>query len=71
MTRSNTAKKSETVPGSGAVVEFAIKLPGKGEDTHPVWLPVDAKFPKEQYERLMEASECADADGVAVAGKRA
>ena len=69
MTPEQYAKNVETVPGSGAVVEFAIKLPGKGEDTHPVWLPVDAKFPKEQYERLMEASECADADGVAVAGK--
>ena len=69
MTPEQYAKNVETVPGSGAIVEFAIKLPGKGDDLHPVWLPVDAKFPKEQYERLMEASECADADGVAVAGK--
>lgn len=69
MTPEQYAKNVETVPGSGAVVEFAIKLPGKGDDMLPVWLPVDAKFPKEQYERLMEASECADAEGIAVAGK--
>ena len=69
MTPEQYAKNVETVPGSGAIVEFAIRLPGKGDDMHPVWLPVDSKFPKEQYERLMEASECADADGVAVAGK--
>ncbi len=69
MTPEQYAKNVETVPGSGAIVEFAIRLPGSGDDLHPVWLPVDAKFPKEQYERLMEASECADAEGVAVAGK--
>jgi DNA recombination protein RmuC len=43
-------------------VEFAIKLPGRGgEDTEsPVWLPIDSKFPQEDYQRLMEASEAAD-----------
>lgn len=69
MTPEQYSKNVETIPGSGAFVEFAIRLPGKGDDTHPVWLPVDAKFPKEQYERLMEASECADAEGVTTAGK--
>lgn len=69
MTPGQYAKNVETVPGSGAFVEFAIKLPGKQDESSPVWLPVDAKFPKEQYERLVEASEHADADGVAQAGR--
>jgi len=62
-------KNVETIPGSGARVEFAIKLPGQVDNGAPVWLPVDAKFPKEQYERLLEAADRADADGVALAGR--
>jgi DNA recombination protein RmuC len=49
-------------------VEFAIKLPGAVDDGPPVWMPIDAKFPKEQYERLVEAAEHADVEGVARAG---
>lgn len=63
------AKNVETVAGSGARVEFALKLPGLTEGGAPVWMPIDAKFPKEQYERLSEAAERADADGVAQAGR--
>ena len=63
------AKNVETVAGSGARVEFAIKLPGQTDGGSPVWLPIDAKFPKEQYERLVEAAERADADGVALGGR--
>jgi DNA recombination protein RmuC len=63
------AKNVETIPGSGARVEFAIKLPGSAESGAPVWLPIDAKFPKEQYERLVDAAERADADGVLAAGR--
>ena len=63
------AKNVETVAGSGARVEFAIKLPGQREGGAPLWLPIDAKFPKEQYERLIEAAERADADGVAHSGR--
>ncbi len=59
------AKNVETVAGTGARVEFAIKLPGVAEGGAPLWLPIDAKFPKEQYERLLEAADRADADGVA------
>ncbi len=62
-------KNVETVPASGERVEFAIKLPGQEDGGKPVWLPIDAKFPKEQYERLVDAAEHADADGVATAGK--
>ncbi|WP_298291923.1 DNA recombination protein RmuC [Thiomonas sp.] len=52
------ATNIETVPGSGARVEYAIRLPGKGDG--PVWLPIDAKFPREDYERLLDAQERAD-----------
>jgi DNA recombination protein RmuC len=58
------AKNVETVAGTNARVEFAIKLPGVVDGGAPLWLPIDAKFPKEQYERLVEAADSADADGV-------
>ena len=48
--------------GTSERVEFAIKLPGK--DADPVWLPVDAKFPMETYQRLAAAAECGNAEGV-------
>jgi DNA recombination protein RmuC len=51
-------------PGSSATVEFAIKLPGKGENEGPVWIPIDAKFPREDYERLQDATEKADKNAV-------
>ena len=54
------ASNVETVPGSGARVEFAIRLPGRGDDGAPLWLPIDAKFPREDYERLLEAQDRAD-----------
>ena len=63
------AKNVETIAGSGARVEFAIKLPGSVEGGAPVWLPVDAKFPKEQYERLLDAADHADAEGVLQASR--
>lgn len=50
----------ETVPGSGERVDFAIRLPGRREDGAPLWLPVDAKFPREDYERLLDAQERGD-----------
>ena len=68
LTPDQYGKNVETVPATGERVEFAIKLPGQ-DDGRPVWLPIDAKFPKEQYERLCEAAEIADGDGVALAGR--
>jgi DNA recombination protein RmuC len=50
----------ETVPGTDARVEFAIKLPGQRADGAPLWLPIDAKFPREDYERLLDAQERGD-----------
>jgi DNA recombination protein RmuC len=52
------------VPGSDAVVEFAIRLPGQKNNEEPVWLPIDAKFPKEEYERLHDAQDIADVEAV-------
>lgn len=60
----------ETRPGSGQRVEFALRLPGRsaGGEGSPVWLPLDAKFPQEDYLRLVEAQELGDA---AAAGEAA
>jgi len=49
-----------TLPGSSERVEFAIKLPGQRDDGQPLWLPIDAKFPREDYERLLDAQERGD-----------
>ncbi len=51
--------------GSSQYVEFAVKMPGAGST--PVYLPIDCKFPKEDYERLMDAQDKADKEGVRVA----
>ena len=58
----------EVRPGSGLRVEFAIRLPG-ADGEGPVWLPIDAKFPTEDYERLVDAAERADAVAIEAAGK--
>ena len=52
-------------PNSGERVEFAISLPGAGDDNRPVWLPIDSKFPLEDYQRLMSASEEGDLSVIA------
>jgi DNA recombination protein RmuC len=55
----------------GERVEFAIKLPGQGTDKdETIWLPIDAKFPIEDYQRLIEAQEKADIEGIEAAGKQ-
>jgi len=58
-----------TRPGSKNVVDFAIKLPGKSDNGEPLWLPIDAKFPNEDYERLLDAQSRADVVGAETAGK--
>jgi DNA recombination protein RmuC len=57
-----------TRPGSKERVEFAIRLPGR-DDGSPVWLPIDAKFPSEDYERLLAAHDAADAAAIEAAGR--
>ena len=61
LTAEQYAKNVATIPGSEDRVEFAIRLPGHSADAQQVvWLPVDAKFPKEDYERLNSALEDGD-----------
>jgi DNA recombination protein RmuC len=70
LTAEQYAANVETVPGSRERVEFAIRLPGGRDDSAaPVWLPIDAKFPREDYERLLDAQERADKDGAEGAAK--
>ena len=62
------------IAGAAEMVEFAIKLPGKDESGEPVWLPIDSKFPQEDYERLLNAQAAGDSNDVerwAVALERA
>jgi DNA recombination protein RmuC len=64
------AKQVETKPRSNQRVDFAIRFPGRGgADGEPVWLPIDAKFPREDYERLLDAQDRADAIAAEVAAK--
>lgn len=63
------AAQVATRPGSKNVVDFAIKLPGKSDHGEPLWLPIDAKFPNEDYERLLDAQGRADVPGAEAAGK--
>ncbi len=63
--------RNVAVKGGAERVEFAVKLPGRmdgGDDL--VWLPIDAKFPQEDYQRLLEAQEKADADLAEAAGRQ-
>lgn len=69
LTPGQFATNVETVPGSGRRVEFAIRMPGKPEE-QAVWIPVDAKFPVEEWERLQDALERNDA-GAAESARRA
>lgn len=55
-----------TVPGSNDRVEYAIRLPGQ-DGQSPVWLPIDAKFPIEDHQRLLDAQERADTEAAAIA----
>lgn len=69
LTTEQYAKQVETKPRSGQRVDFAVRFPGRSADGAPVWLPIDAKFPRDDYERLIDAHERADVLAVEVAGK--
>ena len=56
-----------TVPGSSERVEFAVRFPGSTGEA-PVWLPIDAKFPREDYERLLDAQERGEPELARAAG---
>jgi DNA recombination protein RmuC len=59
----------EVKPGSNQRVEYAIKLPGGEDGDAPLWLPIDAKFPNEDYERLVDASDRGDVEAVEASSK--
>lgn len=69
LTNEQYAKQVETKPRSNQRVDFAVRFPGRSADGAPVWLPIDAKFPREDYERLLEAQDRADPAGVESAGR--
>jgi len=63
------AQNVATRPDSKERVEFAIRLPGRSDDGTPCWLPIDAKFPLDDYQRLQEAIERADIAAVEASRK--
>ncbi len=69
LTQEQYAANVSVRPGAVERVDFAVRLPGKGGADEPVWLPIDAKFPLEDYQRLVDAEERANATAVAEASK--
>jgi DNA recombination protein RmuC len=69
LTAEQFSRQVETKPRSGQRVDFAVRFPGRGDDGAPVWLPIDAKFPRDDYERLLDAHERADAVAAESAAK--
>ena len=67
LTREQYDENVAVRPRTGERVEFAVRLPGREDDT-PVWLPIDSKFPQEDYERILAAQEAGDAEALAAAG---
>jgi DNA recombination protein RmuC len=70
LTPEQYATNVATRPGSSERVEFAVRLPGQDDGGGEVMLPIDAKFPLEDWQRLVEASERGDAAGVEESGKQ-
>lgn len=68
LTQEQYARGVKVRPDSGEMVDIAVRLPGRGHEDTPVWLPIDSKFPREDYERLLDAQENGDVDGVRVQG---
>jgi DNA recombination protein RmuC len=64
LTNEQYEKNVKTKMGSGAVVEFAIKMPHGNNLEKTLWLPIDSKFPKEDYESLVDAYEKGDTDKI-------
>jgi len=64
LTPEQYAKNVKTKQGSNAMVEFAVKLPGRKETGQIVWLPLDAKFPTEDYQVLLSAYDTADTEQI-------
>ncbi|HVZ44430.1 MAG TPA: DNA recombination protein RmuC [Ramlibacter sp.] len=69
LTGDQYARQVETKPGSNQRVDFAVRFPGRSDGGAPVWLPIDAKFPREDYERLVDAHERVDAAAAEAAAR--
>lgn len=69
LTPDQYAENVATLPDSSERVEFAVKLPGAADGEVPVWLPIDSKFPQEDYERLLAAQEAGDVSAIDAAGR--
>jgi len=69
LTPEQYGKQVETKPRSNQRVDFAIRFPGRSADGEPVWLPIDAKFPRDDYERLLQAHDDNDPAGIDSAGR--
>ncbi|WP_447938124.1 DNA recombination protein RmuC [Pseudoxanthomonas mexicana] len=67
LTAEQFARSVRVRPDSNEAVDFAIRLPGRQDGDVPVWLPIDAKFPREDYEKLIEAQERGDTDAMRTA----
>ena len=64
LTAEQFARSVKVRPDSNEAVDFAIRLPGQQDGGVPVWLPIDAKFPREDYERLLDAQERGDTEAM-------
>jgi DNA recombination protein RmuC len=62
LAREQYATNVRVRPDSGEIVEFAVRLPGRSSDDTPLWLPIDAKFPQEDYDRLLVAQDAGNAE---------
>lgn len=69
LTPEQYAANVATKAGSADRVEYAVRLPGRDSGDQPVWLPLDAKFPQEDYQRLLDAQENADPAAVEAAAQ--
>jgi DNA recombination protein RmuC len=69
LTQEQYARQVETRPRSNQRVDFAVRFPGRSADGAPVWLPIDAKFPRDDYERLLDAHDRADHAAIDSAGR--
>jgi DNA recombination protein RmuC len=69
LTPEQYGKNVPTRPNGAERVEFAIRLPGRDSGDAPVWLPIDAKFPIEDYQKLLDAQDGADHAGIEASGK--
>jgi DNA recombination protein RmuC len=69
LTPEQYGKQVETRPRSNQRVDFAIRFPGRSADGSPVWLPIDAKFPRDDYERLLDAQDRADPAAADIAAR--